>query len=291
MIPGCPNIQCEFNQSTEHILRDGFYFRKDDSRKIARFKCKKCNRKFSYSTFKLEYRQKKRRVNHKLFMLLASGLSMRRAGRLLKIHKTTVHRKVIYLAKKSRLQNKNFLDELKNEPVLHMQFDDLISSVHTKLKPISISIAVDVQRRFVLGVEVGSIPAFGHLAELSRKKYGRRKNEHKEKLEDLFCSIEQIIHPNAKIDSDEHKEYAPAVAKFFPAADYTQYKGEKSCVAGQGELKKVNYDPLFKINQTCAMFRANVNRLIRRTWCTSKKSEMLKNHLDIFICYYNQYYL
>lgn len=291
MIPGCPNFHCDFHHKKDHVVRDGSYFRKEDSRKIARFKCKSCRKKFSFSTFKLEYKQKKRRINHKLFMLLASGISMRRAARFLNVHQTTVHRKVIYLAKKSRKEHGDFLAELRKDPVVSFQFDDLISSVHTKLKPVSISIAVDAKRRFILGAEVGSIPAFGHLAELSRRKYGKRKNEHEEKLAKLLADISPSVSAIAKIESDEHHSYAPLVFKFFPYAEYVQYKGEKSCVAGLGELKKVHYDPLFKINHTCAMFRANVNRLFRRTWCTSKKTEMLKNHLDIFIHYHNKYLL
>ncbi|MGZ3788836.1 MAG: hypothetical protein ACXVLQ_09950, partial [Bacteriovorax sp.] len=288
---GCPNLQCHFHQKKDNIVRDGFYFRKEDSRKIARFKCKYCGKKFSFSTCKLEYRQKKRRVNHKLFLLLASGLSMRRAAKYLNIHRTTVHRKVIYLAKKARQKNNAYLSQLTHDPVMHLQFDDLISSIHTKFKPVSISIAVDAKTRFILGAKVASIPAFGHLAELSRRKYGRRKNEHDQKLTELLQSIAPAIYSSARVESDEHYSYAPIVKKVFPHAEYNQLKSEKSCVAGQGELKKVNYDPLFRINHTCAMFRANVNRLIRRTWCTSKKSEMLQNHLDIYICYHNHYYL
>ncbi|MGZ3809720.1 MAG: transposase, partial [Bacteriovorax sp.] len=60
---------------------------------------------------------------------------------------------------------------------------------------------------------------------------------------------------------------------------------------GQGELKKVHYDPLFKINHTCAMLRYRINRLVRRTWCTTKKIEMLENHLQIYIAYHNKYLL
>jgi len=32
----------------------------------------------------------------------------------------------------------------------------------------------------------------------------------------------------------------------------------------------------------------NINRLIRRTWCSTKDPQMLKHHLDIFITYHNQ---
>lgn len=288
MTPGCPNIHCHSYLKKDAIIRKGFYFRKDDSRKIARFECKICRKKFSSATFKLEYRQKKRRINHQLFKLFSSGMSMRRSARHLGVHYVTVQRKLIYLAKKAKKSNKNFLFSLRHDPVKHLQFDDLITSVHTKLKPFSISIAVDADRRFILGAKVSEIPAFGHLAELSRRKYGRRKNEHEKNLNDLLSEIVSVIHPLVQIESDEHRAYAPAVELHFPQSTYRQYKGEKGCVAGQGELKKVHYDPLFKINHTCAMLRANINRLFRRTWCTSKKKEMLEKHLEIYIAYHNQ---
>lgn len=213
---------------------------------------------------------------------------MRRSARHLNVHYMTVQRKLVYLARKSRQTNEEFLQFLKSQPVKHLQFDDLITSVHTKLKPLSISIAIDADSRAILGAKVSQIPAFGHLAELSRRKYGRRKNEHEQKLNELFSEIAESIHPYSRIESDEHRLYLPAVIRFFPLSDYRQYKGEKGCVAGQGELKKVQRDPLFMINHTCAMFRANINRLIRRTWCTSKKEEMLENHIQIYICYHNQ---
>ena len=126
-----------------------------------------------------------------------------------------------FLAKRARERHDFFLDSLKKGPVDHLQFDDLITTEHTKLKPLSISIAVDAKRRFILGAEVSIIPAFGLLAKLSREKYGRRSNGH-----------------------------------------YQRFKGAKGAVVGQGELKKLKRDPLFMINHTCAMLRANINRLI-----------------------------
>lgn len=284
----CPNYTCEFYQKLDFIVKDGNYLRKEDSRKISRFKCKACLRRFSSTTSTLEWKQKKRRVNHILLKLLASGVSMRRAGIILKIHKTTVHRKFVYLAKKSRLKNEEFLQKLKFDRVQQMQFDDLVTTEHTKLKPLSISIAVDKKRRFILGAEVSTIPSFGHLAKLSRKKYGKRLSTHKEKLYKLFIGLVDVVDINALIESDEHHQYPGVVKQFFPNSDFRQYKGSRGCVVGQGELKKLYYDPLFKINHTCAMLRANVNRLFRRTWCTTKVSDMLKNHLDIYIYFHNQ---
>ncbi len=286
---GCPNPQCKFYKKMNSIVRCGSYFRKNDSRYIPRYRCNCCRRHFSTATFSLAKNQKKRRVNIPLERLLCSGVSMRRVALILNIHRITVKRKLLYLAKKARVDHNIFLHGLRKDKVEHMQFDDLITIEHTKLKPLTISTAVDAQRRYILGAEVGSIPAFGHLAELSRRKYGYRKSEHRNTLETLFDKIKCAITPHAKIESDEHTLYPQFVRKYFKDSNYKRHKGGRGAVVGQGELKKLYFDPLFQLNHTCAMFRANINRLIRKTWCTTKDPEMLQNHIDIYINFHNAY--
>ncbi len=215
---------------------------------------------------------------------------MRRAARHLRIHRTTVERKFKYLARKARKSNRNFL-ETRKDKVQHLQFDDLITIEHTKLKPLTVSIAVDARTRHILGAKVARIGAFGHLAELSRKKYGKRSNRHSQALTALFQAIAPTISSTALIESDEHKRYAEFVERYLPHRVFKQYKGGRGCIAGQGELKKLANDPLFILNHTCAMLRANINRLIRKTWCTTKRPGRLQMHLEIFIDYYNKDYL
>lgn len=285
---GCPNLNCNFHQKKDFVIKHGVYRRRNDSRYVQRYKCRNCGKSFSKSTFELECGHKKRRVNHQVFKLLASGMSMRRTAKFLGLNKNTIPRKLVYLAKKSRMSQLELLSKLKKS-VVHMQFDDMITSHHTKLKPLSISLAVDANTRTILGVEISSIGAFGHLAEISKKKYGFRKNNHIEGLKKLFSQIKEAIHPFALVESDEHNFYPKVVREFLETVDHQTHKGGRSCVAGQGELKKLSYDPLFILNHTCAMFRANVNRLMRKTWCTTKDPERLKDHLDIFISYYNNY--
>ncbi len=284
---GCPNENCRNYKSKRSIVRDGSYKRKNDSRIVKRLKCQCCKKRFSNATFSLAKGQKKRRVNYQLYKLLSSGVSMRRAAKLLGINRTTVHRKLIYLSKKAEIKHNKFLFSLQKKQVTHMQFDDLITSEHTKLKPLSITLAVDVNSRKMLGFEVSTIPAFGHLAKLSVEKYGKRKSQHAKGIDKLFTSLKGIIHQNALIESDEHKLYNPFVKKHFPLVKHKQFKGGRGCVAGQGELKRLHYDPLFILNHTCAMLRANICRLIRKTWCTTKSPEMLKKHLAIYMLFHN----
>jgi len=93
------------------------------------------------------------------------------------------------------------------------------------------------------------------------------------------------------VKSDEHTLYPSFVSAYLPQAKHLAFKSERGCVAGQGELKKVQYDPLFIINHTCALLRANINRLIRKTWCTTKDPARLKDHLDVFMYFYNYHLL
>ncbi|EQC46187.1 hypothetical protein [Bacteriovorax sp. Seq25_V] len=216
---------------------------------------------------------------------------MRKTSRDLNISYQTVQRKMIFLAKKSQQKQKRYLKSLEKKKIKSLQFDDLVTIEHTKMKPLSISVAVDKDSRRILGARVSRLPANGPLADKSRKKYGYRKSNHKKELNNLLKTISKSVAPNALIETDEHALYPKYVKKYFPKSTHKQYKSIRGCVAGQGELKKARFDPLFKINHTLAMFRASINRLIRRSWCTTKRIDMLQNHVDIFIAYFNFYYL
>jgi len=165
--------------------------------------------------------------------------------------------------------------------------DDLITKENSKLKPLSVSVVVDEDRRTILALEVSQIPAFGHLADLAVKKYGRRKNLHPEGLRRIFETLKPTLSPEVIFKTDEHQRYPEFIQEYFPRARHLTFKSERGCIAGQGELKKVGFDPLFAVNHTCALLRANVNRLIRKTWCTTKDPARLKDHLEIFMSFYN----
>ncbi len=132
------------------------------------------------------------------------------------------------------------------------------------------------------------MPAFGHLAAISRKKYGYRPDHRKVGITTVLTQIKNSLELEATVRSDEHKFYPQLIAEILPSIKHVRYLGAKSAIAGQGELKKVIRDPLFSVNHTLAMLRANVNRLIRRTWCTTKKASAMHDHLDIYVDFHNE---
>lgn len=287
MKPNCPNIATNQLCSKDNVLRDGHFYRASESRWIQRFKCKNCGRKFSHATGTLEFGQRKRHLNRQVRHLLCSKVSMRRAAYVLSINRRTVERKMHYLAKRARYKQREMLQSLE-AAVTHLQFDDQITAEHTKLKPVTISIAVDVKRRLILGAEVGRIPSSGLLAAKSRKKYGPRPSEHGRCLKRLFQLVASTIAPEALVQSDEHWLYPKFVKHYLVRATHVRHPGGRASVAGYGELKNKTFDPLFGINHTCATFRDDLARLGRRTWCTTKKIEQLQMQLDIMIEYENE---
>lgn len=220
-----------------------------------------------------------------LFELLSSGVSQRRCARLLRITRATVAKKLIFLGVQARAKLKFETQFLK---VSHMQFDDLETIEHSKCKPLSVTLAVDSSRR-ILGFEVARMRAKGLLAKKSYKKYGLLPEERSWKRRLLFRELSTVLVPGAIIKSDSNPYYVDDVKEYFPDCTHVTCVGKRGAVTGQGELKKIVYDPIFSLNHTCAMLRANICRLIRKTWCTTKRRERLEHHLAIYAVYHNQF--
>lgn len=281
MLPRCPNPQCP----DPDPRKNGTYFRPSDSKSIQRWRCLTCHRHFSAATFQAPYRQNKRRVNPQVAQLLCSGVSQRRIALLLSITRVTVARKLAFLAQKAQQRQAKWL---KSQPkVTQVQFDDLITLEHTQCKPLALSLAIEAGTRKILGFEVSALPASGPLAAFARNKYGPRPNGRPLALRRLFETLKQAVDPAVAFQSDEDPLYPPLVRRHFPGAKHVRHKGGRGCISGQGELKKLVFDPLFSLNHTCAMLRANINRLFRRTWCTTKKAERLRQHVAVYVEFHN----
>jgi len=169
----------------------------------------------------------------------------------------------------------------------HVVFDDLETFEHTKCKPLSVGLMVEEETRRILGYNVARMPAKGLLAKISVAKYGKRVDERPKKRTMLFSYLGNLVDENAMIKSDECPYYFKYITRHFPKASHQTFKGRASAIVGQAELKKVGFDPLFAINHTCATLRARTCRLIRRTWCTTKKPEMLDLHMAIVCLHHN----
>ena len=286
----CPN-KCHLRPNAGKVIKFGTFYRTSDRRKIQRYKCAHCGKYFSQATFSVNFGLNKRHIHKKILEKHASGVSQRRLAKLLKVHPITIARKLTHLGSIARY--KNLLDRLKreNNKIELLQFDDLETFEHTKMKPLSVAMAVEKGSRYIVGFEVARMPAKGRLAKKSIKKYGPRVDERREARERLFRRIQSVVNDYAVIGSDNNPHYPNTVKKYFPNATHVGYPGLRGAITGQGELKKAVYDPLFSLNHTYAMLRANINRLFRKTWNTTKKVQAFRDHLELYVWYHNNAFI
>jgi transposase-like protein len=288
----CPRPECSSRQfpspKKRLFVRNGFFFRKSDSRSIRRYLCNCCGKQFSNSTFTPNYYQKQRRITDPLRVLMSSNFTQRRAALELGVTRKTISRRYRYLSRQGKIEQKQWLEKNYSDQKLEaVQFDDLETSEHTKCKPLSVCLAVDPKTYQILSFQVSAMPARGLLAKVSREKYGYRKDERAQGWNQMFTELQPFVEANAVWKSDDNPHYPRHLKKLFPKALHKPSKGGRGYHLGQGELK-IGYDPLFAINHACAMLRANLSRLVRRTWTTTKNRQGLIDHLSIFVPYYNQ---
>ena len=223
-------------------------------------------------------------MNLILRRLQGSSVTQRRAARLLHLNRKTVARKFLFLASQARLRNSQFQASLENS-CHSVQFDEMESFERTKLLPLSIPLIIEKKTRKILGYRVCRMPAKGLLANASVKKYGRRKDDRTKAVHSLFEEVLPLLTKDALLESDQNPKYPKWIP---PGIPHKTHKGQRGCGTGQGELKKIGFDPLFDLNHSCAMLRANISRLVRRTWCVTQKLERLDDHIALYVDYHNR---
>ncbi len=276
---------CPFCHSERELSKNGSYVRPSDGCRLRRFRCRDCRKTFSETHFSIHYRLRKRRLNQAVFRFLSSGVSQRRCAFLVGVMPRAIARRVdrfgrcsahnLDVYRKNRTKTKTIL------------IDEMESFEHTKCKPLTIPIAVEDKTRKILSLAVGKIAAKGHLAQISRRKYGPRLCERKKVLERVFSELKDCADKEVLFKSDESQHYPAPIQEHFPKSRHQRYKGRAPARIGQGELKKGGRDPLFYLNHTYAMFRDNLKTLARRTWCTCKRVDRLESLMFIYANFHN----
>ena len=280
--PHCVNLNCISRQKKEaHFHKVGFFFVKRLKQYFRRFRCCDCGRVCSSRSFKLDHRHKKMDLNYRLAKLLVEGNSLRGCSRILGLTYKNTYQKFLWL--KQVVDQKKALIQYN---VSEIQFDELETIHHTKCKPLSITVVT--AKDYLLNLQVAEMPAKGRLAQISLSKYGPRKDERSVVVERTLKEVkERLKSTHVRIKSDGYPTYKGIVKKVFPECQYEQYTRAGDLEKIRSKIHESNhkkrFDPLFDVNHACALLRSQIKRLVRRSWCTTKKPENLQLHLDLFI--------
>lgn len=272
---------------SKNISKKGKYFVKHSRSFIRRYRCSDCLKTFSKKTKSSLYYQKKPFLNDPIFNLLMSGSTQRRTAKLLNCSKSTVEKKFLWLSHhyKSKVR-------ITKESALHLQIDELETIEHTKLKPVTVPICVSSTYQ-ILGVSTGKIKAKGYLSGIALKKYGFREDQREQAVTSLLIGLKgNLSYKPLTITTDDAPLYKTLIKQYFPGTTHIiivsrELIKKKRELIYTAERKKI-FDPLFALNQRCAMLRADIRRLTRRSWCTTKKIENLQKHLELYQIYNNQ---
>jgi hypothetical protein len=212
-------------------------------------------------------------------------MSQRRIASILGINRKTVVRKFLYLARQSRESHNEWLRTFQSSRV---QFDEMESFEHTRLKPLSIALCTDEATRHIVDVRVAKMPYRGRLAGLAFAKYGPRIDDRPRVRFQMLSALRPSIQ-TATIVTDHHPAYPALIGKALPSATHIAAKAKEGReFRAQGSRRNVN-DPLFALNHTAATLRSDLSRLLRRVWVTTKKQSRLQAHLDLYLAFRNGY--
>lgn len=266
------------------MIKKGYFITKWNAQPVPRYQCKACCKCFSSHTFLPTYRQKKPFINRQLFQLYNAATTQRRMAMFLGISRTTFVRKFLFLARLSREEHARRIS-LGSLLTSKVQFDEMETFEHTRLKPLGMPLAVCGQTGNIIDVSVATMNAKGLLAEISVKKYGYRKDTREAEIERVLSTVKRCTTPGAEITCDMKGEYRRFVATCVPQARIRQVPKAKKIP----EQRRNVDDELFRLNHTAAKIRHDLSRLMRKTWVTTKKAERLQAHLDLYIAYNNKY--
>jgi len=291
--PLCPRGGCPSQAAGGPPFRfrsRGRYHRACDGRTVHRFHCYVCLRSFSVQTFRVDYRLQRPQLTGPIFDAFVSKVTQRQTARTLSCTRKTVRQRLLLLARHSREFQNAVLERAHARKIIHGRFQ--LDEQHTferdrLLQPVTFPVLIHEASRFVLHVEADTLPARGNLrpADLERKRrlearYGVRISNSRKAVKRCFEALARVRNPDllTVMTTDQAPHYPGALAETMSEnVVHIRYSGK---------LKDIT-SPLWPINQTLAMFRDGLSRLVRKSWGASKERAWLAEHAWIWIAYRN----
>lgn len=290
--PYCPHADCEKHQLGPFPWRRrGTYRRKCDGRRVQRFECLACRRRFSIQSFRVDYRLKKPALTGDVFEHMVAKTTQRQTARALGVNRKTVAHRLRLLGEHSFEFHQERLRrvEARGGVVGHWSLDELETfESNRRLKPLTVPVLIETGSFFIVHAECAPLPprrplkpaAERRLAEIEAVE-GKRRSGSTKAVRACFEQLDRIADPNEPlwVVTDKKKTYPGILRSIF---------GQRvRHVAISSKRTRDTRNPMFRINLTLAMMRDGMSRLVRRSWAGSKVSRCLVLHNWVWIAYRN----
>lgn len=274
--PVCPDWACinHENPPAGFYRKRGYRVAKHNHQPIPRYQCKACLKYFCATQTKPIRGQHRPELNHQIFKLAVSGVTMNRMVKLLGCSERTVALKISHLAHQARLHHQEHMKTMKTSYVM---VDELETFMHSRYKQLSVVMAVRVKTGEVLGFGVARKPSN---QERGWKKYNWVHDDRPLEFHRVLKGLNPHFHSGVTIATDLHPSYPKWLNKALQVP-YTHKQVKSPNTPG--------YDPLFAINVSFAKMRNDLARLGRKTWTTTKTIKGLTDHLWLWVAWTNGY--
>ena len=288
----CPYDDCVHHRRAPFPWRRrGFFRRNVDGRRVQRFECLGCQRRFSTQTFRLDYRLKKLHLTGRVFEHLVAKTTLRQIGRSLETTRKTVERRLALLGDHCARFHAERLRRARARG--GFQGDWSLDELETyeadrKLKPVTVPVLIDRRTGFVVHTECAPLAPRGSRTPSEEERLkriqaseGRRRSGSTRAIKRTFGVLAKNVVSTGvvQVTTDEKKSYGTCLRQLF---------GERlEHITVSSRRKRDTRNPLFRINHTLAMLRDGISRLVRQTWAASKDLTKLHVHLWVWNCYRN----
>lgn len=287
--PRCPYSACPSSRHGAPFpwSRRGSFPRKCDGRRVQRFECGTCGRRFSVQSFRLDYRLRSPGLNAALLAHFVSKVTHRQSARLLRVSRKTVLHRVRLLGAHCREFHRVRLEcaSLAGTFVL-----DELETFETdrRLQPVTMPVLVHWPSLLIVHQVAAPLPARGRLRPADQRRKlalerlrGPRKSGSSAAVVACCEVLRNCLRPGgrARVRTDRKATYRAILRDVFGA------RAIHECTSGS--LRRNHANPLFAVNHTFAMVRDGVSRLVRRTWANAKLRERLAEHTWIWVAWRN----
>lgn len=278
----CPRCQ------SDRVIKKGYFKTKYNHQPVRRYECKSCKKCFSSHTFKSTYRQKRPALNEQVYKWYVSSVTQRRMAIILGCDRKTIVRKFLFMAMQARKEHERRIKEGEIKTSF-VQFDEMETFEHTRLKPLSIAIAVRGKTGEIIEARVASMNCHGSTAALSQKKYGYREDHRDAAREDVLKVVNTCSREKITIVTDQHNAYPAIIKKWVPDAEIIRVKSIHRRDRSKNVDRRNRDTSQYTFNYIAAKIRHDLSRMARRSWVTTKRVWALQAHLDLYIAWNNGY--
>jgi hypothetical protein len=291
--PFCPNPTCTFHLQPTHWRphKDGFFLRPSDQRRIQRFRCPHCHRRFSSQTFSTTYWLRYRSLLPKIAQLVCQGPGLRQIARTLGISYNTVARHVARTGRHCLL----FHSAMRSgHPITEaMVADGFESFEYSQYFPFHTNLAAGATSWAIYHFTDSPLRRKGRMTALQRqrreeleRRLGRPDPKAIERgfAELVKTLLREVDARGLKLHTDEHQAYPRAIAKVYredPDAPPITH------VVTSSKERRTMSNPLFAVNLTDLLLRHSNANHRRETIAFSKRRQASHERGAVFMVWRN----